>query len=315
MKPATELDTAAARLMSLNDGDRGVLEIIRIGQAATPRLRYLLFEREPSGLFQSRCRVVEALSALNARAVLLEFLYADRYIRDPVERAGEEAVINAVARALRRGVDEAVFQRLLLLAESRKLAGPIEVIGETRRLEALPCLVAALKDDLARPVAEAALQKFGTAATSTLLAAASVAVAEETESGRRARRAALKLLYATDPLPTTTPTTRDGWRDDPDPEIALLGCRMALTQGDQSERDITVLRLIGMLYGADWRTRGEIEDLLCGSAGSEVLRDALSQVALVDQEDQSPVAGAHRSLLRVKTRLRARGPKGRNLLC
>ena len=302
MKPMTELDAAAAHLMSLSDGDHGVLEIVRIGEAAVPRLRCLLFEREPSGLFQPRCRVVEALSALNARSVLLEFLQTDREIPDPIERAGEEAVINAVARTLVGCVDEVVFRRLLQLAECQKLVGPIEVIGETRRSEALPCLVAALEDDLGRPAAEEALRKFGSTAAPALLARVGAAVAEESESGRRGRRSALHLLCDIDPPPTITTIMRDGWRNDPDTEISLAGCQMALTQGDRREREITVRQLIGMLYRMDWRKRREIEDLLCRSAESEVLHDALARAVTIDEEDHSPTAERQRSLLRVKTR-------------
>jgi hypothetical protein len=259
-----ELDVATSHLASLADGDRGILEIVRIGRPAVPRLRTMLFQREPSGLFQPRCRVVEALAALHARAVLVEFLHADRHIPDPVERAGEEAVINAAARAVQDSMDEVLFHRLLLLAQTQKLAGPIEAIGQTRRSEAVSCLIAALGDDLARAAAEEALRQFGAAAATALIKAGigdPVSVSDD-ESSRRRRRAAMRLLNEIDPPPATTENLRDQWRSDPDIEVALLGCRMALKQGGTTECENAVQQLIQMLGGVDWRTRREIEDLL-----------------------------------------------------
>ncbi len=269
-RPPDELELATCHLTSLSDGDRGVLEVMRIGQRAVPRLRTLLFQREPSGLFQPRCRVIEALAALHARAVLAEFLQADRHIADPVERAGEEAVINAAARAVRDSLDETLFQRLLLLAETRKLAGPIEVIGQTRRIEGVSCLIAALGDDLARPVAEEALRKFGAAAATALINATNMGVEADDTSARRRRRAAMRLLNEIDPPPATTENLRDRWRGEPDIEIAVLGCRMALRQGGTPECKKAVQQLIRMLGVADWRTGREIRNLLSQSAGAQL---------------------------------------------
>jgi hypothetical protein len=50
---------------------RAVAELVALGTSAIPPLREPLFEREPSGLFQVRCRAVEALAALDAYDVLL----------------------------------------------------------------------------------------------------------------------------------------------------------------------------------------------------------------------------------------------------
>ncbi len=278
-RPPDELKMATCHLTSLIDGDRGVLEVVRIGQRAVPRLRTLLFQREPSGLFQPRCRVVEALAALHARAVLAEFLQADRHIPDPVERAGEEAVINAAARAVQDSMDDALFHRLLLLAETRKLVGPIEVIGQTRRIEGISCLIAALGDDLARPVAEEALRKFGAAAATALINAASIGIEPDDESARRRRRAAMRLLTEIDPPPATTETLRDLWRGEPDPETAALGCSMALKQGGTAECEKAVQQLIQMLGVADWRIGREINDLLSQSADAQLYCRRIDQNA------------------------------------
>jgi hypothetical protein len=291
-RPPNELEAAISHLTSLTDGDRGVLEVVRIGKPAVPRLRTLLFQRDPSGLFQPRCRVVEALAALDAHAVLAEFLQADRNIPDPVERAGEEAVINAAARAVQDRMDEALFHRLLWLAETRKLVGPIEVIGQTRRIDALCCLIAALRDDLARPVAEEALRSFGADAATALIEFISVSGEPEYESGRRSRRAAMRLLSEIDPLPATPQDWRDQRRADRDIDIALLGCQMALKQGNTTEREKAVQQLIQMRGGADWRTRRAIAELLSNPADTACSDHLLVQAARVRQGTDRPLPGA-----------------------
>jgi hypothetical protein len=94
------IEEALAKLCSFPDGDLGISEVIACGQIAVPALRGILFEREKSGLYQTRCRAVEALAALGATDVLVDYLQMERLIPDPVERLGEDAVINAVARSL-----------------------------------------------------------------------------------------------------------------------------------------------------------------------------------------------------------------------
>ena len=80
-----DLDRALEHLVSLQEGDRGVLEVLTFGPRAISRLRELLFRREPSGLYQSRCRVVEALAALGGKDVLIAFLNLDREIKEQNE--------------------------------------------------------------------------------------------------------------------------------------------------------------------------------------------------------------------------------------
>ena len=166
------LRAAIDKLRSLHDGDRGVIEIAACGRRAIPALRALLFEREPSGLYQPRCQAVKALAALEAYDVLIEYLNAPRAIADPVERVGEDAVINAAARAL-TGLHEArIFELLMSLAETRLLPGVIGALGRFGKVEAIPYLVEALTEDESRPAAEAALGNLGSPARQALLVAA-----------------------------------------------------------------------------------------------------------------------------------------------
>ena len=106
---APDIQRALERLKSLHDGDLGVLEIVACGRRAIPALRALLLEGEFSGIDHPRCRAVEALAALSAHDVLIEFLSAPRDVADPVNRTGEEAVINTAARALAASCDVARF--------------------------------------------------------------------------------------------------------------------------------------------------------------------------------------------------------------
>jgi hypothetical protein len=297
------LEHALERIISLQDGDRGVLDVVACGPGAIPALRTLLFRREPSGLYQPRCRVVEALAALGARDVLRDFVNADRDIADPVELAGEEAVLNAAVRALRGEDDEAFFQRLLTLACTRRLTGPIELLGAFRRPEALACLIAALADDLARSAAEDAIRQYGRAAGPALLAAATERVMQdraETESSRRRRRAALGLLSEIGGAAGLSRQQRDVWSLDDDPWFMLAGCRLALAYGASMERCAAIRRLLDMLPAVDWRIRRDIEDCLIehGDDARPLIR-AVAPAVAPDEADFSRQAEAQRCLIRL----------------
>ncbi len=72
---AQSVERAISKLKLLcDDGDLGVAEAVACGNAAIPALRELLFQGAPSGVFQPRCRAIEALASLNAHSVLIEYL-------------------------------------------------------------------------------------------------------------------------------------------------------------------------------------------------------------------------------------------------
>ena len=164
--PTEKVERAIAKLKSLQDGDTGVIDAIACGTQAVSALRQILFERERSGLYQTRCR------AVGASDVLIEFLEKDRVITDSVERVGEDAVINAAARALPNVHDPHVFALLLRLARHAHVTGVIRALGTSGRAEAIPALIAALEDDASRPTAETALRNFGRRTKGALLNAA-----------------------------------------------------------------------------------------------------------------------------------------------
>jgi len=191
------LDAAVRKLRSLHDGDLGVVETVLCGKRAIPALRAVLFEREPSGLFETRCRAVQALSALKAHDVLVEFLANSHWAADPVERLGDDAVINAAARALAKHRDEDTFQVLLKLSKQRLLPGVVAAIGSFKRAAAIPYLVAGLAEDECRPFAETALEKFGAqarAALTQIVNETATSPDSDSPSCVRQRQSALRIL-------------------------------------------------------------------------------------------------------------------------
>ncbi|MDD2862263.1 MAG: hypothetical protein PHI71_14520 [Acidiphilium sp.] len=186
-------------LMSLYEGDMGVFAVKALGPSSIPRLRDLLFSRDRSGIFQPRCRVVEALSILGATDVLRTFLADPPLHSNPVEHAGDVAVINAAARALPINPDDDIdFDLLLGLVQTEALAGPIEQLGRFRRPEILSLLIDALGDDIARPAAGKALMDFGIDAVPALIASMPIlgnARAASTPTARRRTLAGLTVIH------------------------------------------------------------------------------------------------------------------------
>lgn len=255
---------AIAKLRALREGDLAVLDLISCGDAAVAPLTEFLFAREPSGLFEPRCHAVEALAALSAKDVLMDFLTHPRALSDPVEETGEEAVTNAVARALVKWPDDEVFSLLLSAGRRKPLAGVVEALGEFRREETIPILAAALAEDFPRPEAEEAFRKLGPSACADLVRLANwptPPAAGESESSKRRRRSALKLLGEVLPegeLPASIPAlTRDA-----DPELAFRACVICLSRVQPEERKRVLARLADLRASGDWLLADAIDDLL-----------------------------------------------------
>lgn len=147
-------------MRSFRAGLRWLDGIVRYGEDAIPALRALLFEREPSGLYQARCQAAQALAALHAFDVLEEYLSCNRSINDPVEHLGEEAVISAAARSIAHRRDIATFDLLMRLANRKHLKGIVDGLISFQRPEAIPVLIDALAHDELRSTAQTALPRF-----------------------------------------------------------------------------------------------------------------------------------------------------------
>ncbi len=261
---AQDVERAMNKLQSLHDGDVGVVEVIACGGQAIPPLRALLFAREPSGLFQTRCRAVEALARLGAYEVLTDYLSTERVASDPVERLGDDAVINAAAQALGTVRERRVFELLLRLAQRPALTGVIRALGAFRRPDAIPALIEALEDDASRQAAEKALKGLGRPARFALASSANLrspSSKHESESSLRRRRSALRLLREIGISQRIWPSLRFLMHD-PDAKVSLLSCQLCLLNARARERSNAVRRLIGLLPGSDWMLRDEIENLL-----------------------------------------------------
>lgn len=272
---ARRIARVIARLASLgDDAALGVLEAVACGPAAISQLRAVLFGREPSGLYEPRRRAVEALAGLHAHDVLAEYLATylstGDTITDPVEETGEEAVVNAAARALAEWPDARALPLLLALTQRMPLAGVVDALARLHHAEAIPYFVRALAEDFTRAAAEDALRSLGAAAAPALLEAAcsrSPAAGQESPSSLRRRRSALALLAETGPIETRFGLDQlgfgiDRFLDEQDPTLVVLGSRIVLAGGAAAAASTAIQRLISLLPSADLLLRIEIEDCL-----------------------------------------------------
>lgn len=269
------------RLKSLHNGDEAIPDIVLCGKRAIPALREFLFSREPSGLYQARVRAVDALAQLEAYNVLIDFLNAAHDAPDPVERLGDDAVINAVARALAYRNDPDLFELLLRLGRRTCLTGVIFALGTYRHARAIPLLVEALSEDASRLTAETALKRIGTAARSTLLevVTAGEVRGQESESRLRQRRSAIQLL-------ADMGVSQKMWQAlrplmyDADMRIAVTACEICLGNGSAADKRGAVLQLFRLSANVDWAIRDEIERYL--TAHLYVARDTLPECSQLD---------------------------------
>lgn len=293
---------ALADLRALAYTDRGVLEAIACGEVAVPPLRTLLFAPEPSGLFAPRCAAVAALAALRAEDVLIDFLAAPHQIADPVARVGTEAVMSCAARALMRSEDPRLPALLRHLAETRLLPGAIEWLGAHGRIEALPCLIRALGDDVAWPSAITALHSLGAVAVPALWRAAidpSPDRDHETDTSRRRRRAALAVLRDIGADPGAAPAgALQRLADDGDPGISTAALCWQLDADPAADRRAVALRLVAALDGDDIAVRYDIESCLKRHA-----RLAQSLLTEMDRADEVMTEATRRVLVRLAARL------------
>jgi hypothetical protein len=95
-------------------------------------------------VYQPRRWAVEALGALGAREVLMEYLSLPP-VPDPQVEFAEQAVRNAAVREFLRWPDDATVSFLLALAGRMMLPGLAEVFGQLRLAEAIPYLDRAWK--------------------------------------------------------------------------------------------------------------------------------------------------------------------------
>ena len=262
--PRRKVEFWIARLNSLVDGEDASRQLAIFGDAAIPALRDFLVSGRPSGIYQPRQWAVQALKALGAKDVLLEYLAHENYIADPIIREGEDAVRNTAARLIAGWKTEDVFQTLLALSEKRLLPGVIFALGEFHRPEALAVLDRALEDDVAGPSAEEALLKFGQAAAEKLVSSAlrkRMNQEWESPSSLRRRRAAVKILADTG-LGNQSWNTLRPLLDERDLEIVVHAAKVAVATGSESEKKVTVDALLRVLPEAPWYLRDDLANFI-----------------------------------------------------
>jgi hypothetical protein len=297
-----ELGRAITRLVSQHEGDLGVIDTIACGTRAIPALRAVLMRREPSGLYEPRRRAVDALRSLHGYDVLADYLGHSYDIPDPIEQTGEDAVINAAARALADATDDRFVPILLALTAQKPLAGVVEALGRLCRSEALPYFFKALAEDFTRPAAEAAIRTLGPLAGPALIAAARPYAppgAQEMISSRRYRQSALALFGELGPVRPKHRAALRRLMQDQVPDIAALACRIWLADRANKEATIAIQRLIEILSVADWPLSEEIEDTLI--AHFEIAHDAIDE-ALGGRDDGAPSEQRTEALLRILRR-------------
>jgi hypothetical protein len=256
--------TAVSRLRLLHD-EEALLNAVGFGREALEPLRALLNEREPSGIYQPRCRAATALGMIGAYEVLLDYLAHPRTLDNGIERAGEDAVINAAAQALGKACYPPAYSTLKRLAGERPcLMGVIEALGCYRRADSIPELVGALGEDGSRAVAEAGLLTIGKPAVAALFKAALSRPPDgelEYSIPARKRRSAVKLLGAIGIGPADWAQLR-GLMADRDKWISALACGLALRIGTESEQEEAFERLEALRRTADIWLLMHINDLL-----------------------------------------------------
>jgi len=217
---AAAAEQALRAMTSLGTGNAAVANVVASGCLMIPPLRAILFRRNPAGLFEVRCRAVDALARLGAHFVLLDYLETWPRAADPVERLGDDAVLSTAAIALAKAGTEAGFDLLLAVAESGTLLrGVVWGLGHYRKRRAIPALLSALLEDECRLVAEDALTKLGALARPALLQAAAGS-SRGNESVSRQRRSALRILART---PTSSVRRQiEPLKQDNDPAVAAL---------------------------------------------------------------------------------------------
>jgi hypothetical protein len=126
-----EIARLVQNLNSLEEGERTVAKLMAYGRLAIEPLRLFLFEGKPSVIYQPRRWAVEALAAIGAKEVLIDYLKWKKEIPDPAVRFGEEPVENAAARALAAWRTDEVFETLLDVSRRRSQLGFVEALGNS----------------------------------------------------------------------------------------------------------------------------------------------------------------------------------------
>lgn len=257
------IENLIACLDSLIDGDRAVSELVAYGEGAIPYLEHFLLSGSPRTIALPRCRVVRALGELGAYSILLAYFREYERPVDPQVLFAEDAVRSAVARELLNWKSDEVYKVLLEAARERATSGLVLALGEFRKPESVPLLVAALDDDLCREEAVEGLRKLPIVARE--YAILSVRGKTETDlfalGASRGRRAILQLLVEFG-------ITRDEWADlhgflqEADSALVIATAHLGFQAGPASDYPEIVEALLRVSAHINWVQEDEMARLL-----------------------------------------------------
>jgi len=307
MSSPDEINRLIGELESLNTGKQAAERLVEYGPLAAAPLRRFLLEGIPRKIFQPRFWAVEALARLEAKDVLLEYLFQIREIPDPEDRFGEEAVESAAARFLSAWPNEGVYQSLLKLSELRMLLGLIDALGEFRRPEAIPYFERALEDDFYRSAAEEAFLKMGAEARGALASSAMTplpSLVMETPSSLHRRRSAVRLLYKIGTPPEYWQVLRELIHD-PDEELFVSASKLGTKIASEEDRATIARRVMKLLSSVPWYLQEDIEEVLV-LLGADAAADIEEEISrrMRQPEEARAVDVRLRSLIRVGRRLK-----------
>jgi hypothetical protein len=239
----------------------------------------MLFAREPSGIYETRRRVVEALARLHADDVLIDYLRNPNDVSNPVEQVGEDAAVNAIARALADSRRAEIIPLLLEWMQRRPPPGVIDALDTLGVVEAIPLLVDSLIEDECRPSAEGAIRTFGCLASGALLelAVRSPRPDEHVVTLNRGRSSALKLLAEMEPSSSELCSAVRPLIQEEVPAIVIAACRICLRGSNLADAIAATVRPIGPLGAADSFVGDEIKTNLVENfpIAEPAIRDSL----------------------------------------
>jgi HEAT repeat protein len=284
-----EIEQLMRELNSLHECDRALGRLICYGPKAIPALRRFLLEGKRSVVYQPRRAAVEALGALGAKDVLLQYLTWKREIEDPATRFAEQSVKNSAARELAKWRSKDVLDALLSFGVPHCHPGIVEALGQFGCSEAIPYLLHALEDDLCQAAAINGLRALGREAELALVTAARTKLPtsdEERPSSRRRRTKALEVLVEIGPSAQSWSWLRP-LLEDSDPGIVTAVSRIAAFLGNREDKKTAAGRLLDVMPGADWYLRGEIQTCLVDmypEARSRIEQEIIERNALPETE-------------------------------
>ena len=261
-----DIDRAIGMLKSAPEAKAAVATLVGYGRAAVAPLKQFLFQNHPSADGEPRCRAVEALGALHAKDVLIDYLKRKRNHVDPTIGAAEQEVENAAARVLAAFRTADVFEFLGELALPQLRTGLVEALGQFAAAEAIPFFIRALGEETCCAQAGEALRRLGPKTEAALRCAALTPVPSaeaEWSSSLRRRIRALDLLLEINASKETWSLLRTLLMDS-DQHVVTAASRLAARLGSREDRLTAVARLLKIPLRGDWFLQGEIQNCLVG---------------------------------------------------